>query len=79
MFSPFSKPNNELKAPVNRMIQKLIIHRDKLRRACAVRPKMTSHGNPTYLSPEQKEVESRKYAKINTISRMIKQLEQIAY
>lgn len=77
--SPFSDPNDARKAPVNRMIRKLLALRSKALRSSQSMSKFTSHGNPIFISEADQKAELQKYANIREIDKLIKQLEQIAY
>jgi len=78
-MNPFSDPNDSRKAPVNRMIRKLLALRAKALRSSQALPKITSHGNPIFISEDDQKAELKKYANIRVIDNMITQLEQIAY
>ncbi len=77
--SPFSIPNDSRKAPVNRMIRKLLALRDKALRSSKHLPQFTSHGNPIFISEADQNAELQKYANIRELDKLISQLEQIAY
>ena len=77
--SPFSIPNDARKAPVNRMIRKLLAIRSQALRSSQAMPKFTSHGKPKFISEEDQKAELKKYANIRELDKLIKQLEQIAY
>ncbi len=76
-MNPFSTPNDSRKAPVNRMIHKLLALKAKALRGSKSMAQFTSHGNPIHISDDERERELRKYASIRVIEGLIAKLEQI--